>query len=412
MQAGYIAATTDRGAQVMEYVSGATDWINVFRNAILGMYRTPATGASVSSHGLHGHTRRNSMGTIAASLCRGNVAQAMKSVLLFIPAFMMLVGVQSAIAAKVLYVRTHASAFIAQDSLQALGYKALFDSLGHPTTIVRTDGVAGISLAQYDVIAISSGTGGAAGWAGDSATVAALKNSGKAVLALGNGGPAFLERLGLWSSWNQSAGTNTNGLIVTNAGHPIFTTPNPVTIPPDGNLVLVSADQGGEALYVAGGSPADVVLFGMGIGDPGYTPLALEKNRYFYWGLAAPAGSLTLSGKRLIGNVLTHLLTITSASGDLESGSSQRSENFTLQQNFPNPFNPSTTIRYGLPGRLHVRLTVFNPLGQQVALLQNGEQDAGYHEVRFDGGKLASGVYLYRIQAGSYAETKTLLLVR
>ena len=85
---------------------------------------------------------------------------------------------------------------------------------------------------------------------------------------------------------------------------------------------------------------------------------------------------------------------------------------FCLMQNYPNPFNPSTTIRYGLLKSQQVSLTVFNTLGQQVAVLQNGEQDAGYHEVKFDGNKLASGVYLYRMQAGSYVETKKLLLVR
>jgi hypothetical protein len=83
-----------------------------------------------------------------------------------------------------------------------------------------------------------------------------------------------------------------------------------------------------------------------------------------------------------------------------------------LMQNYPNPFNPSTTIRYGLPSRAHVTLTVFNTLGQRVAILQNGEQDAGYHEVHFDGSNLPSGVYFYRMQAGSYTETKKLLLVR
>jgi hypothetical protein len=85
---------------------------------------------------------------------------------------------------------------------------------------------------------------------------------------------------------------------------------------------------------------------------------------------------------------------------------------FTLGQNYPNPFNPSTTIRYGLPVRSHVSLSVYNTLGQQVAQLVNGEVDAGYHEVTFDAPALPSGVYFYRLQAGSYVEAKKLCLVR
>lgn len=83
-----------------------------------------------------------------------------------------------------------------------------------------------------------------------------------------------------------------------------------------------------------------------------------------------------------------------------------------LLQNYPNPFNPATTIRYGLPQKSHVTVAVFNALGQHIALLQNGELAAGYHEVKFDGGNLTSGVYFYRIQAGSTVQTRKLLLLR
>jgi hypothetical protein len=84
---------------------------------------------------------------------------------------------------------------------------------------------------------------------------------------------------------------------------------------------------------------------------------------------------------------------------------------FTLDA-YPNPFNPSTTIRYSIPVQSAVKLTLFNVLGQQVAVLDAGEREAGYHEVRFEATGLASGVYLYRLQAGNAVEAKKLLLSR
>jgi hypothetical protein len=85
---------------------------------------------------------------------------------------------------------------------------------------------------------------------------------------------------------------------------------------------------------------------------------------------------------------------------------------FALYQNYPNPFNPSTGIRYRVSGSGIVTLKVYDVLGREVATLVNERKTPGSYSVRFDASGLASGVYFYRLQAGSFAETKKLLLLR
>jgi len=84
----------------------------------------------------------------------------------------------------------------------------------------------------------------------------------------------------------------------------------------------------------------------------------------------------------------------------------------SLAQNWPNPFNPSTTISYQLPGSSSVRLVVYDLVGREVATLVNEVESAGTHMVKFDGSNLASGTYVYRIEAGNFVATKKLTLVK
>jgi hypothetical protein len=85
---------------------------------------------------------------------------------------------------------------------------------------------------------------------------------------------------------------------------------------------------------------------------------------------------------------------------------------FRLGQNFPNPFNPSTTIAYQVPASGHVTLRVFDLLGRELATLVDEKKDAGSYTVRFDGGNLASGVYLYRLAAGGYTQTRKMIIMK
>jgi hypothetical protein len=87
-------------------------------------------------------------------------------------------------------------------------------------------------------------------------------------------------------------------------------------------------------------------------------------------------------------------------------------EGFALEQNYPNPFNPETTIRYVLPAASHVDLVVYDLLGRNVSVLENGTIEAGPHELRFSAAALAAGVYVYRIIAGGNSAARMMHLVR
>lgn len=85
---------------------------------------------------------------------------------------------------------------------------------------------------------------------------------------------------------------------------------------------------------------------------------------------------------------------------------------YKLNQNYPNPFNPSTMITYSIPDAEFVTLKVYDMLGNEIAVLVEGEQDAGTHNVEFNSLGLASGTYFYRIQAGSFADTKKMIVLK
>jgi len=120
---------------------------------------------------------------------------------------------------------------------------------------------------------------------------------------------------------------------------------------------------------------------------------------YYVTGKSLPPGRLSHS--YVAGSLM--------AIGDIEHGGV---EGYSLSQNYPNPFNPSTEIRYSLPRGGMVTLKVYNILGQEVATLVNDRQGAGVHTVNFEPQDLASGVYMYRLQASDGVLSNRMVLLR
>ena len=87
-------------------------------------------------------------------------------------------------------------------------------------------------------------------------------------------------------------------------------------------------------------------------------------------------------------------------------------EQFSLSQNHPNPFNPSTTIRYSLPSSAKVRLTIHDMLGREIQTLIDEEQSAGWKVVNWKAANVASGIYFYKLQSGNFIETKKMIVIK
>jgi hypothetical protein len=104
-------------------------------------------------------------------------------------------------------------------------------------------------------------------------------------------------------------------------------------------------------------------------------------------------------------------LGVSSSITDVEDEESMP-DDYVLSQNYPNPFNPATTIKYQLPEASHVSLKIFNVMGELVQVLIDEEKPAGYHRAYFNAAGLSSGVYFYRICAGSYKDVKKMILTK
>ncbi|MBI3189407.1 MAG: T9SS type A sorting domain-containing protein, partial [Ignavibacteriales bacterium] len=97
--------------------------------------------------------------------------------------------------------------------------------------------------------------------------------------------------------------------------------------------------------------------------------------------------------------------------------SSEVPGSFSLQQNFPNPFNPTTEIKYQLPHKAHVHIAIYNTIGVEIAILVNSEQEPGYYVASWDGTNnsgqpVSSGLYMYKMETGSFTGVKKMLYLK
>lgn len=203
--------------------------------------------------------------------------------------------------------------------------------------------------------------------------------------------------------------TKVVSIVVANVNRaPSFT-----TVLPAGRIVPVhNVPVGWSFFYTANDPDGDPLTFSLEAGPNGSS---ITANGIFTW-----IPTVDQLGRSYVVHVkvsdgtlfVTHSQTITAAStltGVEELGIPTE---FVLLQNYPNPFNPTTSIQFGLPSESHVRLTVFNLLGQEVAVLVNASMGAGYHKVNFDASRLNTGMYIYKIEANNFVSVRKMLLVK
>ena len=193
--------------------------------------------------------------------------------------------------------------------------------------------------------------------------------------------------------------------------------PNLVTLVSPANLAKVKADsvlcvwrknpQAGSKYWI---EVSDDSLFMFPDLDSSLTDTTkmlrnLTLNQWHYWRVRAG----NLSGWGPFSEMRKFYASLTAVSGE-----QTLPREVTLAQNYPNPFNPATAVEYGLPSASHVLLEVFNTLGQRVALLVNGQQEAGNHRLLFAADGLSSGVYFYRlsVNAGEHVFVRRMTLIR
>ena len=240
-------------------------------------------------------------------------------------------------------------------------------------------------------------------------------------LPMGNYAPAFYAADTSSSSWRRATRVDVNGNTVTGINIYVHEIPSLAhgytgvrgTIQADGGSGPVPA---GAIVYAQWNS----MTAGFGIADPtGHYEIAgLAPGTYTitadlpgYDPVASKSATVSYTSQG-VPQFATVNLSLSSVATSVSDNAATTPESFELSQNYPNPFNPSTDIRFQVPAVGNVKLAVYDLLGREVAVLVNEKKESGSYQVTFNANNLASGVYMYRLQAGSFVEARKMLLIK
>ncbi len=243
-------------------------------------------------------------------------------------------------------------------------------------------------------------------------SLAGLSSGNYYLLTVANGYiPEFYDNS---PTWEDAAKIKLSNTSVTDLSIVLSPIPNP-----NGNGVIT-----GEVKSDAGVSLAGVLVTAKSSGNTtvGYD-ITDESGSYYISGLSSGNYTLTASKPNYTsqqsessydlnsGNTQVNNFSMSQSITDVnETVSTNSPSKYELDNNYPNPFNPSTVIKFSLPENAHVSLNIYNILGQKVAQLVNDNLSAGRYSIKFDAGRLSSGIYFYKLQTDDFASVKKMIL--
>jgi len=194
---------------------------------------------------------------------------------------------------------------------------------------------------------------------------------------------------------------------------------SPATVAAPESIVVRTENGGGRTWRSVANTGGYIFQIGMTLGylrNSQFYGMNFDTSK-IYWGVEymlgtqpTPDSFSVVRTKKFVVDIVTG--NTVSVTGVNEKGPEGVATGYVLAQNYPNPFNPSTTIQFSIVNPQFTILKVYDLLGREVAVLANERMEAGVHEVRFDAAGLAGGVYYYRLQAGDFVQTRSLVLLK